>query len=330
MRLLKRGGVYYIEFSRGRKRSLKTRNGGLARKIFDEALKETLLGRMVKAPPKRVSLVDFARQYIKAREHQKAANTLDIDDRHLGHLQDFLPKGICLPDIEARQCESFIAYLQGEKKFKSTTVNIAARTLKAAFNKAVEWDYINISPFSRIKPIKIQNPLPRAMTAAEVVRLLKAAEGDKNRFREYLLTCLYTAGRRESVARLRWEDFKEYEGQWTVTFQKTKNVALTIPLADKLRAEIFAHKAAKGPVFPAYHHEPTKASKHFRRYADAAGLQGYKLHDLRHTAATFMILKGIPTRIVQQILGHSTIAMTEVYTRVASEHLRQGVNSLNF
>ncbi len=329
MRLFKRDGVYYIEFGRGRKKSLKTGNRALATRIFEAALKETLLGRVVKLGVKRVSLDAFRSQYIKSREGEKAKGTIEIDEKSFKKLADFLPPGIYLPDIEPSQAEGFIAHLRG-KGLKPTTINIALRTLKAAFNRAVELELIERSPFQRIKAIKIKDALPRALTFKEVERVLMAAQGSPNHFKDYALTCLYTAGRRESVAKLCWEDFREYDGQWTVTFRKTKTGVLTIPLADNLKQTLFARKQAGGPVFPYFHHSPGEASKAFRRVADAAGLDSVKLHDLRHTAATFMILKGVPTRIVQQVLGHSTIAMTEVYTRVAAEHLRSGINSLEF
>ncbi len=325
MRLFKRNGVYYLEYSRGRKKSLRTGNRGLAREILNEAIKDRALGR---SAVKDAPLSDFAREYVISRQNNKAANTVRLDTEALGKFVSFLPRGIHVAEVTQKQGEEFLNKLLGVDKLKATTVNMTLRHVKGAFNKAIEWGYIDKSPLRYVRTLKIKDTLPRALTAEELNRLLAVI--DKKEFREFVRACLYTAGRRESIAKLEWQDFKEYNGQWTVTLRKTKTKAHTIPLADKLKDVLFYRKKSLGPVFPYYHRLFEEASRHFKIYADRAGLNGVRLHDLRHTAATFMVLNGVPVRMVQEILGHSSIKMTEVYTRVAALHLRAGVNSIKF
>jgi integrase len=56
--------------------------------------------------------------------------------------------------------------------------------------------------------------------------------------------------------------------------------------------------------------EPRDVQAEFKATLRAAQLPDMRLHDLRHSAATFMIALGLPLRLVMEILGHSTIAMT--------------------
>src|SRR5262245_61692941 len=58
----------------------------------------------------------------------------------------------------------------------------------------------------------------------------------------------------------------------------------------------------------------------FQRAPTRAGLPQQRYHDLRHAAATFMLASGVPLRVAQEVLGHSTITVTaDIYGHVAAE-----------
>jgi len=63
--------------------------------------------------------------------------------------------------------------------------------------------------------------------------------------------------------------------------------------------------------------DPGTLTHNFARIARRAGLQGVRFHDLRHTFATLMLLAGVHTKIVSEMLGHSSVAFTlDVYSHV--------------
>lgn len=67
-----------------------------------------------------------------------------------------------------------------------------------------------------------------------------------------------------------------------------------------------------------------------RRFAEEAGLERRVTpHMLRHTAATLLIETGVDIRFVQRLLGHSSIATTEIYTHVTDEALRATLERAN-
>jgi integrase/recombinase XerD len=69
--------------------------------------------------------------------------------------------------------------------------------------------------------------------------------------------------------------------------------------------------------------KPQSIRSKLRRFAVDAGLaRRITPHMLRHTAATLLIETGVDIRIVQRLLGHSSIATTEIYTHVSDEALR--------
>jgi integrase len=68
-----------------------------------------------------------------------------------------------------------------------------------------------------------------------------------------------------------------------------------------------------------------------RSYATAcrkAGIEDFRIHDLRHTCAAWLVTAGVPLTEVRDLLGHSTVKMTERYAHLAPENVRAAVTLL--
>ena len=63
--------------------------------------------------------------------------------------------------------------------------------------------------------------------------------------------------------------------------------------------------------------------------AAKAGVRHISPHKLRHTAATMMLNNGVDIRTIQEVLGHSTIATTQIYTHVANNDVREAITKAN-
>ena len=75
--------------------------------------------------------------------------------------------------------------------------------------------------------------------------------------------------------------------------------------------------------------DPDHASKLFKSVASKAGLEGWHLHELRHSAATFLISNGVTLEHVSKLLGHSSIRITsDVYSHLATEHFRSATDAI--
>jgi integrase len=331
LRLFKKpNGYYYIEFSRGKKKTLKTKNRQIAEKRFKAISDAEVLGTFIRHDPsENITLKEYATQYVAGRASGRAFNTTRIDRESFDKLEGYFGESQ-IRDIRKSDIEKFIAdELISRRKLAPVTINIFIRHMKAAFKKA-EKEYIDVSPFDGIEKFKIKDDEPRALTLDEVKAVIEKIPAESTEFREYLYACLYTGGRRTAVANLDWSDIRQYGEDWIIRLRINKGKALTIPLATNLHPILFHRYQRQGPVFPYYQAHPSEASNHFRKYADMAGLFDVKLHSLRHTCATYMILSGIPVRIVQVIMGHSSMKTTEIYTKIAPSYLKGATDVLSF
>ncbi len=71
-------------------------------------------------------------------------------------------------------------------------------------------------------------------------------------------------------------------------------------------------------------------TKQFARILESAGVRNANLHTLRHTFASHLVMNGVDLRTVQELLGHSTITMTEQYSHLSPDHRTRAVSKLNF
>lgn len=68
--------------------------------------------------------------------------------------------------------------------------------------------------------------------------------------------------------------------------------------------------------------------KSFRTACTMAGIEDFRIHDLRHTCAAWLVTSGVPRTEVRDLLGHTTVKMTERYAHLAPENVRAAVTLL--
>ena len=155
--------------------------------------------------------------------------------------------------------------------------------------------------------------------------LLRVCKSDSN-LHDVVLLALLTGARRGEICGLRWRDVDLKNG--TVTFLQTKNgeirkVHLSDPTSALLRCRFFQRvKGTHDWVFPAEKSDGSVDVSHcFGRFAKKAGLEDFRFHDLRHSAASPMTRAGVPERQMQEVLGHKSVAMIIRYTHLRPSEL---------
>ena len=220
------------------------------------------------------------------------------------------------------------------KKLRShSTCNRYVSSLSAVLQCALElWGWIEENPCRGLRRLPENNHRTRYLTEKEQQRLLRVCKSDSN-LHDVVLLALLTGARRGEICGLRWRDV-DLKNR-TVTFVQTKNGEIRkVPLSDPAIALLQCRfsqrvKGMNDWVFPAEKSEGSVDVSHrFGRYAKKAGLEDFRFHDLRHSAASAMARAGVPERQMQEVLGHKSVAMTKRYTHLRPSELDEAVAAM--
>jgi len=321
--------TYIIRFrdqlGRQHTKSLKTSTFSVAKKIqakLDADLAEERWGIKKVISPIKVS--EFRRNYIDNYSSiNKAFKTVKLDNSSLKTLENIIGD-VMIREISPRTMELFKS--KRLQKVSPVTVNIELRHIKAAFSKAVEWDFMEENPMKGVKQLKVRaSNLPKFLNVEQIGLLLEAIDNPEH----YVLFSFYagTGCRRTEALSLRWHEIDLENG--LVTFSNTKNgKARIVPLRKTLVNLLYDYPRTEEKVFP---FDDSYVSKLFRRYADKIGLpKSLKLHSLRHSFLTYAVATSKNLRGAQSLAGHSNVTVTEVYTHLIPEDLRSIVEGLPY
>lgn len=216
-----------------------------------------------------------------------------------------------------------------------STVNRYLSAFGKVLNVAVkEWGWLEVSPMINVtKPIEGEGR-ERFLSPSEKERLFQACRESRNpNLLPMVSLALITAMRFGEIAGLHWRDIDF--GQGTITLLRTKNGdRRVIPLTDEA-ASIFRESPTFGAplnelVFRSQYNagSPQRVSirEAFENAVERAGIEDFRFHDLRHTAASYMAMSGATQGELMAILGHRSSAMTRRYAHYSQQHLAKVLN----
>lgn len=272
-------------------------------------------------------------------------NTLRAYTSDLTHFAGAVGGRTCVDDVDREAVRGYVRALVDEKHLKATTVKRRIATLKVLFRWLEREGVLPISIFHRLDlSIRLPTRLPRALEADEMRRLLRAAQrrpclsGPRATSYEDLLlyfvvATLFTTGLRVGeLVSVQLDHVSLREGAIQVRGKgnRERRVYLTGRQALTLFARFLEARrriagasdrlllTAQGTPLTTQH-----VRMSLRRLGERAGLaRRVTPHMLRHTAATQLLEAGVDTRFVQRLLGHASIATTQIYTQVRDAALQ--------
>ena len=335
MFLSKAEGVFYLFFTdkNGKRRKVSTRcKLKLQAVSFLKEFKEKEYEQRRKI--KSISLSAFGKEYFLFASGVITAKT---QRTYLSAYKEFvrITGDIPLHSVGIREIEYFLGVKRTEAS--EWTARKYYTSLRTAFEKAVQWEFITENPFSKVKKPKVPELSPVYLTEKEFTLLLSAIK--EKDFRELCITGAGTGMRLGELLSLKWQevdfDRKVIYVRNSETFKTKSKKNRVVPMNNELirvlmekkislRSEsetIFSDKRGKALL------ENTVSQK-FKRAVRCAGLNDkLHFHSLRHSFASALVSSGVSLFIVSKFLGHSSSKTTEVYSHLSPLQFHREVNN---
>lgn len=195
-----------------------------------------------------------------------------------------------------------------------------------------EWGWLAANPLRKVRRLKEPRGRVRFLSDDEREALLKAAkDGDHPQLYVIVLIAITTGARRGEILRLRWADVDLNAGR--AVLHKTKNdERRSIALVPQVVAELKALRKVRHIDDDLIFRSPATGSdsyfhieKAWRSAREKAGLEDFRFHDLRHTAASYLAMNGATTAEIAAVLGHKTLAMVKRYAHLSDQHVHDVV-----
>jgi site-specific recombinase XerD len=285
----------------------------------------------------RTAVEEFLR--FCAFERQLSAHTVQAYAADLADFSNWLGHDRLISEITPDTLKEYLEHLFSARKLAVTTVRRRFACLRAIFRRISERQHVK-SPFADWRPLLPRRKrLPRALTRSEALVLLRTCRGGPltsygghSAFRTMVRLMVATGMRVGELCKLKVEDVSpdgaiiRIQGKGArdrVAYVTDANLRQDVcelrQLRDRIRkgtSALFLNRCS-API------RPQSVRSKLRHLARQAGFtRNVTPHMLRHTAATLLIETGVDIRFVQRLLGHSSIATTEIYTHISDEALR--------
>ena len=294
-----------------------------------------------------IFLETFANEYKKFIKQNRSAAYHTSVDNSFTHLIDFFKPQRIIQSIGLKETEEFISDLQTKVK---KGYRVYVRTLKAAFNKAVEWGYVKENFFLKVKLPKKQKVSPAFISSNQLSAISDQIKNEV--IKNFIVFAFYTGMRLDEIINLKWKNVDIKLRIITVGDEefitKGRNQRF-IPISDEamevlLRLKKKELRNTEGK--PNLYHQPRgenngyvfckengikftgdHVSRSFKLACEAAGVdKAIHFHSLRHSFASNLVQQGVSLYKIKELLGHSSSTTTEIYSHLNIDSLREAIS----
>ena len=245
--------------------------------------------------------------------------------------------------VSAFDITNFIETMK-HKNLAPGTINRALVLLRYAYKLAQRWQEpgVNLNAWLSIKQLKVDNRIERYLTPEQSVNLLQAVKESLNTQLVFIVAFLiYTGARKREVLEAKWSDINFDQSSWKISKNKSNKVR-HVPLSqgaletlsavrDKWTCQDWGVDVDPNDFIFANPSTGKPYSSFFFSWNNArvkAGMPELRVHDLRHSFASFLVNAGRSIYEVQNLLGHADIKTTSRYAHLSQESLKAAVSAV--
>lgn len=295
-------------------------------------------------------LVDIGQDPLGERQTERQAPTVDdLCDRFVA---DHLPKLRPNTQVDYEQLiRNYIRPKLGNRRVKDLSpadiqafhtsstdrsrykANAAVRVLRRMLNQAITWKWITSNPVAGIDWNE-EEKRERFLAQDELARLWSALDASENQqSADAVRLLLLTGARKGEVLGATADQFDLAAGVWTKPAATTKQKKLhRVPLSEGA-VEVVRRRLGRvtGPcLFPGPSGRPQgDIHKFWEGLCRRAGIEGLRIHDLRHSYASFLVSQGLSLPTIGGLLGHTQAATTQRYAHLADDALREATGRVH-
>lgn len=250
---------------------------------------------------------------------------------------------IKLSQLRPEQLQNLYS-LKLNQGLSNRTVQYIHSVIHRSLNQALKWGLVVRNVADASEPPRVKRTPPTALTADQAKQLLETAKAD--RFYPLILLAITTGMREGELLGLQWGDIDLENGlihvSHAIQLLEGKGLVLTEPKTEKSRRTIklppFVIDVLRGLdrssdyVFCTSHgtpFSPRNLLRFFHQLLKKAGLPKIRFHDLRHTFASLLLNENVHPKVVQEMLGHSTITLTlDTYSHLLPERQQEAADKI--
>ena len=282
------------------------------------------------------------------KQVRKAVGTYsDLAKSHLEHAEAYIKSHACtemtlrlhivprwgkmlLTDIKTQDISKWLAGKLSDG-LKPSTVERIRMTFNRSFELGNKWDIpgSEVNPVKNVTRLKFNNARTRFLSPEEAARLQKAAAvSDNTQLASFVALALLTGARRNEIIRAKWADFDLERRLWLIP--ETKNgTPRYVPLSQQAIAVIERLPRWDNCEWLIPNPKTLKPYNTVKRAwtsaVNVAGLQGLRIHDLRHSFCSSAVAAGVDLYTVGKLVGHKDYKSSQRYSHVGETGLLKAV-----
>jgi integrase len=235
-----------------------------------------------------------------------------------------------MDEITKRDIIGFIA--KHRTDHADASVNRIIILMRYIFNLALRWDTkgVKANPTAGIPLLEENNKKERYLSEVEAQALFQAVHQSESKMLQYIIPMLILTGtRKREVLDAKWSEFDFERRLWRIGMTKSGK-ARHVPISDGVMTLLQSVPRIEGCEYVFANPDTGKPySSLFSSWDNArkkAGLGDVRIHDLRHSFASFLVNSGRSLYEVQKLLGHTQIKTTQRYAHLANDTLLSASN----